>query len=1430
MSSKSMLASKKEPVAIVGMGCRSPGGVHSPSEMWDLLRNKKDAWREFAEPRFSSDGLYHPNADRSGTVSTKGGFLVDEDPRLFDHAFFGMTGLEVETMDRSQRKLLEVVYEAFENAGESWESVSGSKTGLFIGNFSLDHWIVQARDWDFSRPYATTGAATSILANRISYIFNLQGPSLAIDTACSSSMYAIHLVVNGIRNGDCDSAIVAASNWLVDPSLQIALNKLGALSPTSRCHTFDASADGYARGEGFAALFLKGLTELTGDNGTVTRPSAAGQEAVIRKAYEDAGDLSFSDTTYFECHGTGTPVGDPIEVSAVGNVFASTRSGAPEDRLRIGSVKTNLGHTEGASAIAAVMKVVLSLEAEEIPPSFGVEMLNPNINFDAAQVEVVRELTPWPKGKTRRASINSFGFGGANGHCIIDHVNEVMPTYVKIYRAPEVNGHGLNEPAANDLNDAHKSKKPRNMHKANRGVRQRVLLPFSAHNKHSLKSNIGTLSTVISQWPLADIAYTMGCRRSKLGQRSYRVVDKTNIDEGLRLSKSVFAAPAQPAQVGFVFTGQGAQWHSTGAGLFEYRVFQASIEFLDYVLGHVLSTPHSWTLQDILSGNCDENFVQTPEISQVACTAIQIGMVDLLVSWPVRPVGVSGHSSGEIAAAYASGRITAAEAITAAYFRGHAVSRNSTNGAMLAVSLGPKEAAEYLIEYEGVEIAAINSPGSYWHGIHDGRTESPFLSLESWHSALKAAGFSGAEITLEDYPSPDNTTTTMMSVLAGHALGPNKSINDGSGSKKAPGIDLVYDDEEATPLLLQVVQKEIESRGLLPRLIPFNEAQDRVRKRARVIAFLSGKSLLLVPDDIHFRAFQHIAQNAASLVCLTSCGIVKGRDPDGTITAGLLRTIGSENPITRYLSIDIDAEKFNTNEPELVQCILDQESAIQQGYIDETEARTEDREFVWQNGCLYVSRVVQDPGFQGYSEVTQIPGTCGTSRTRLGSDPSCGELWRPLPPDWVDVKVVAVGLNWKDVGLTSGRFDGSNLSSEYTGIIAAIGSAVTDLAVGDHVYGTRKGHFGNFIRQKAETTHRLQTGDNLVEMATMPLVYMTAVYAFENLAHLQRGQTVLIQSATGGLGLAAIQLARAKGAEVFATVGTTDKAKFLVDKMKFIEGRYAVCVNKGLLGHIIDVGRIDVTDAKAIGLELFQMGATFSSFDLSLLLDSDSSLGRKLLQTVDKHYRNGSIGPIRPFRAIDVSELDQALLEFSTGTASIVTCMDPAALAAKKREEEGAGIPSTTVPRWYRDGRVSHVMRAFDDARRHFSDADTDQATDDGGGKSTVARLRWQYNQAIKAGPEGVANTADFVKRAITSTVAEMLFIDPLGVNPSKSVAGHGVDSLIAAELRNWFHQAFGINISMLELLDARTSISELSESIASAAVKTGVDVTAAQN
>ena len=546
-------------------------------------------------------------------------------------------------------------------------------------------------------------------------------------------MYALHLAVTAIRAGDCDSAIVASANWIADPGVQIALDKLGALSASSRCHTFDARAEGYARGEGFGAIYLKRPSlamadkspiramirgtaiNSNGRTGGITRPSARGQEVVIREAYRNAGDLPFSDTSYFECHGTGTYVGDPIEVTAVGRVFAPERSA--EDPLLVGSVKSNVGHGEGASALASVMKVVLSLENGAIPPVFNLETRNPNIDFEGAKVQPVTEVTPWPTNRLQRASINSFGYGGANGHCIIDHVNNVLPDYVApgIFKSKAngtINGHTNGHQTGESLQHRPIVESPRLTTTTNAATRQLVLLPLSAHNEYSLKLNVDALSQVIDKSSLADVVYTFGARRSRFAQRSFCIVDKGDVIQSLVIHRKPVRAPLQTSNLGFIFTGQGAQWHAMGAELFEYRVFRTAIKYLDYVLGALPNTP-SWSLYSILSGDCDAALIQTAEVSQAACTAVQIGLVDLLASWSVRPSGVAGHSSGEIAAAYASGRITAAEAIVAAYLRGQAVSRNEQKGAMLAVGLGPDQVAKYLEGREAeVKLAAINSQGS----------------------------------------------------------------------------------------------------------------------------------------------------------------------------------------------------------------------------------------------------------------------------------------------------------------------------------------------------------------------------------------------------------------------------------------------------------------------------------------------------------------------------------------------------------------------------------------------------------------------------------------------------------------------------------------------------------------------------------------------
>ncbi|KAK2760578.1 polyketide synthase [Colletotrichum kahawae] len=2632
-----------EPVAIVGMGCRWAGGIRDTSGLWEFLINKRSGYQDWAEPRFSAKGFYHPNPERPGTTAAKGGYVVTDDPRLFDPAFFGISGLEAETMDPSQRKLLEVIYEAFESDGDTWESVNGTRTGVYVADISYDNAYAQTRDWEYARPHATTGVCHNILSNRINYIFNLLGPSVTLDSACTSALYALHFAIQAIRDGDCDSAIVATANWIMDPAMQIAMDKLGALSGTSMSHAFDASADGYARGEGFAAIYLKkpdaairdgspiralvrgSAIGANGRSSGITHPSGIAQEGIVRKAYVNAGNLPPSETIFLECHGTCTRVGDPLEVEAAGKIFGPGRSDAEEDRLLIGSVKTNLGYTEGAAALAGILKAVLALEEGFIPPSIGVKTLNPRIDVDKAKAKVVTEVIPWPEGKLRRASVTSAGFGGSIGHCIIDHVNVVYPDYVKPGIRGKIlsNGNGVtNGSTKNGIssgtsngsshvnglngtngtngtngnshtngsngtsgsekngvkNGTHKTPslhspiltKPKATRKADAATRQLVLLPFSAHNETSLNANIAALSSVTNRHSLADIAYTLSARRSKLGQRTFRIVNKEDVTTGLQVPSPKFSSnPSEAPRLGFVFTGQGAQWHAMGAQLFEYAAFRVVIEHLDSVVASLPGGSPSWTLADILSGRCDADRVNAPEVSQPICTAVQVGLVDLLATWGVRPSGVVGHSSGEMAAAYAAGYITAAEAITIAYYRGVAVSRNKSKGAMLAVGAGRDEAAEFLKGREqDIKIAAINSPGSvtlsgeleavqqlaatlteksvfnrllktggnayhshhmaalgsqyqdlleggmkhletlklrekqhryapvpwtssvapdktieanssywrvnlespvrfseavvkllepedldigalveigphpalkspldqiaksigkkiphvgslkrgedsrisvlqlagslfgvngeidlvavnatddhepgtlahgvmakdlppyqytygpvsyyegraskefrlrsvprhdligskvsgnaklrpqfrnvlrlkdlpwlehhrllpdvvfpaagymtmamvassqiheespdalpiaghslrnvdiktalkipedqhgievmlslemtdqatareptwasfsvssvardsdqwtehctgqvriniaeavnademsissadesravdsrawyktfssiglgygpafqalsdmraapdkglvsaklglkttsgtvkggessypihaasldamiqlglvvchngqtdrattafvpthvselhvragkdlhesdwgtaiahgefrglrsayiqlqlqgpagglmidvknlrctsyalqdrssdaeqakafsspftrmvykpdfralsnrqartlfppppenaalvplldrleilaalvavdiaaghyvawikrlvegsqkdaivkaknlsplqrqealedayqsagdtieaqslrrlqdnledllhnrktgdeilaegglladfydkslfltgvrpqltslfdlishtnpnlrilelkggkgdtarvvlaalsstkglkryqdytvtdisdtalqqarsqladhgsvefsildmeqdpleqgyqpaaydliiasqavhtassitkaldnirkllrpggklvlveatesrnsawvgliggaqagFWHAVPDGRSNGPFLSNAEWDTALRASGFSGGEIVLDDYPHPSTHSTVIISTLVEPV--PAK-FNAGPQT-----IQLLHGDEGVTPLLNRLASM-LERRGLSVKTTPIDAAVTDVPSNARVVAFLTGKNLLLDADQHRLDIFKYLAHHKSTMVWLTSSGMAQGRSPDGAVASGLLRTISTEAPTGRFFSVDVDADNFNVGDEddldELVRVLADYEQNLQQPSDPES---FEDREFDWHGGRLWVSRLSPEPELDGYSDVFVTPATRGAKmlpfdgqgpvRAAFETPGILSSLYfrpdtelrrQPLARDWIEIKVAAVGLNWKDLVLCTGRFDGNNLSSEYSGVVTAAGAG-SGFNTGDRVYGLGKGHFGNYARVPARLAQKAASGDHLTDLATLPVVFMTAVYAFEHLTRLRQGQKVLIQSASSGVGLGAIQLARAKGADVFAMAGSDDKIRFLIEAVGLkpshifkardaaaLERAISATDNRGFdiilstaqgdwlyettkalapLGHLIDIGRLDVNNARAIGLELFQKGASFSSFDLGHVVETAPELGGDLMRFVNEHLRAGRITAVRPLAPWDISQLDQALLNFSKGAhtgklvvtfqnptapvrmvpayptvsfdpeasyvitgglsglgrsiirwmadrgardivilsrrgaavpeaktlidslaqrgvrirplacdlsrldqvsdaikqtraerplkgivhcavsyqdisferlsldgwrdglaakvlgtrnlhdatkslpldffvmttsilsvlsfatqsaytasnnfqdqfaryrrrlglpataaqfglvndvghlstdnttlelmarnkvltmpeshflrllepaflphedvasdplaaATYVTYMDPAHMAAKGQQDMEAGIHSAAPPRWWGDGRVSHVMRGFYDALRHGWDKTAGGAAGSAeDGRSATAQTRRKFEDAVEAIVAAAPGTTErgelrekaqqFVTANISGTVATMLLLDESAINAARAVSEHGVDSLIAAELRSWFHIALGSKISMVDLLDPRTSINALAAKVVDAAIE----------
>jgi acyl transferase domain-containing protein/NADPH:quinone reductase-like Zn-dependent oxidoreductase/NADP-dependent 3-hydroxy acid dehydrogenase YdfG/acyl carrier protein len=2136
----------------------------------------------------------------------------------------------------------------------------------------------------------------------------------------------------------------------------------------------------------------------------------------------------------------------------------------------VGSVKTNLGHLEGACALPGILKVVAAIEQGEIPPTLGFQTPNPRIDFQTAKARVTTSVELWPKNKLKRASVTSAGFGGTNGHCVIDHVHNVLPSYLKPgilgQRVQEMTGtngdshvngtNGVSNGYANGTgghsNAAHGDtgingtngtngtngipalsnhhspviNMPAMVRKADAATRKLVVLPFSAHHRTSLEGNIDVLSQDLRHHSLADLAYTLAAKRSRFTQRAYCIVDKDSVAEtGLRQETDIqiFSSP-QHVSAGFIFTGQGAQWHAMGEGLFEYAVFRDSISYLDTILS-MLPERVTWKLPNILRGNCEKDLIQTPAVSQSVCTAVQIGLVDLLASWGVRPSGVAGHSSGEMAAAYASGRITAAEAITVAYYRGYVVSLNKHKGAMLAVGFGTERAVEYIRQagLEGqVRVAAINSfdsvtisgdaepveelsakltreavfnrlvrtsglayhshhmlplgseyeekvnagmrrlkelgvdtenakypvvpwvssvtpeksttqvSASYWranlespvrftdavsklldvpdlnigalieigphpalksplgqivkslgksiphvpslkrnedaqrsmldcigtlfalnvdvnlvavnavdgqlldgqrqleHGctgidlppykytygpikyhesrlskeyrlrstprhdllgskvpgttklrpqwrnmlrlkdlpwlddhrvpphvlhpgaahivmamvaaehaykefpdalpiygltmrnvsikktlvvpeddygieivlgmeLEDGATAkspgwtrfsiasvvrdanqwtehcsgqikvevAPFeqappidttmdgraVDAQTWYTRFADMGlqfgpsfqgysdiradpakniasaklalnttagmFPGGESPYPIHPAsldlvirlglmacnggqaetasvqlpihfgqmrfnrgrlegrkwatgisrgelrglrgayaqlqmldeegnvmldvdnmrftslnneqdssatgdsaskpywspfarlvwrPDLRTLSknqlneaLVSIpgragqfsqlcnifdLAGHAnpdlrilevnassdagahravlqtlvgancikrysefvvadvsqeqltfvrestsdfrdvsysildlnrnpseqgfqlgfydivlwsspvhsseawehlrslirpgghlvqIGTTVKASDCRGLESA-GFKLIGDivgpDYQSTvtlhvlsapqqlehlhnkvvhflhgangaPSLLHQLARAIEQHGVTSQTSLLDDVQNVLSPNSHVVVFLDGENLLFGADQHRLGLFQHLAANTASMLWLTSCGLVKGRNPDGSFVSGLLRTLGSENPAGDFLSIDIDAEGFKVKESELdelLRSLVDQELSLQAKTLNGGESPV-NRDLVWQDGCMWVSRIVPDADLLGYDETTvddrdiklmplgnvtpiraafKTPGVL----TSLYFRPYT-ELLQPLPRDWIEVRVQAVGLNWKDLGLCSGRFDQNNLSNEYVGVVSSVGSAVTNVKVGDRVYGMGKGHFGNYTRVPAALAQQLPNGLDAMEAATMPLVYMTAVYAFEHITRVKEGSKVLIQSGSGGLGLAAIQLARSKGADVYVTAGTPEKTRFLIDSMSIapdhiyssrrladlprmatatLNGGFDVILSssqgdmlyesiKALapLGHLVDVGRLDVTNSRSVSLELFQKSASFTSFDLGLVIERNVELGGELMAAVSEHFRAGHISPIRPYHASDISQLDQALLKFSKGThigkmiisyqnpqsmlrthqsvprahfdqearyilvgglsslgrsiirwmasrgardlviwsrrglnnmaseaeslieemaaqgvrvqpvacdvsnreqvlrgvqeansqgtlrgvfnfavsyqdisfdkmteekfhkgmaakvfgtkhlheatanlpldffvmtsslgtvyafptqstylgannfldyfaryrrrcglpattvslgfindlgaltqdavtvnlfvrakgqtvtgsqvlralepafvsnpntehhylghgqdplsaANIVTGIDPAVLVNMKRAEDKTST-SGAVPRWYHDPRVSLMLRALDDGWRHrnVDGSDKGVASSNGADESPTVQLRRQFDTSIrKLGSDQdkgeVMKTVALVTEAIRAMVAGMLFIDPSAVKAAKTVVDHGIDSLLAAEFRSWLNGAFGKNMSMLDLMDARTSIDAMAQAIVQEAI-----------
>jgi len=440
-----------EPIAIVGSACRFPGSSTSPSKLWNLLKNPHDVLSEFPPERLRLSNFYNENGEHHGQTNVGNkSYILQEDCRLFDAAFFRINPKEAEAIDPQQRILLETVYESLESAAWSLQSIEGSSTAVFVGCMTSDYNDILNRDPEFLPTYTATGLARSILSNRISYVFDLRGPSVTLDTACSSSLVALQQAVQSLRNGDSSQAIVAGTTLLLDSSMYIAESKLHMLSPDARSRMWDKDANGYARGEGCASIIVKPLSKAIADNDHIeciirevgvnsdgrtdgiTMPSATAQAALIRQTYKRAGlDIFNERCQYFECHGTGTPIGDPLEARAIHEAFFSGKSGAPaSEPLYCGSIKTVIGHLEGCAGLAGILKASLALQHKTIPPNMHFHELNPQIEPYYGDLRVPTSALPWPTtcGKPLRASVNSFGFGGTNAHAILERYEPSQAT------------------------------------------------------------------------------------------------------------------------------------------------------------------------------------------------------------------------------------------------------------------------------------------------------------------------------------------------------------------------------------------------------------------------------------------------------------------------------------------------------------------------------------------------------------------------------------------------------------------------------------------------------------------------------------------------------------------------------------------------------------------------------------------------------------------------------------------------------------------------------------------------------------------------------------------------------------------------------------------------------------------------------------------
>jgi acyl transferase domain-containing protein len=696
-------------IAIVGIGCRYPDFVNNPEKLWTFLSQNGDGVREVPESRWDLDKYYDPNPEAPGKMYVKRASFLHDDPFTFDPAFFGMSPREAQTLDPQQRLLLETSYEAFQDAGIPMKQWQRRKVGVFVGGFMMDNQFLRVSEKGLPHinSHTPVSGSLTLLSNRISHAFDFCGPSISIDTACSSSLVAIHLACESLLSGNAELALAGGVNVMLGPQASILMCKGKFLARDGRSKAFFDHADGYGRGEGAGMVLLKRLDQAIADQDDIyavieatavnqdghtegiSLPSQDSQKAVIREAVAKAG-IQAKEIDYVEAHGTGTKAGDPLELGAIGTLYGKPK----EQPLYVGSIKTNLGHTEAAAGVSGLIKVALMLKNGRILPHLNLGKLNENIPFEELNVRIplAGQESAYQGIRPRKAAVNSFGYGGTNAHAILSRYEAVA--------------------------------QPKSVNREDTGP---CLIQLSARTPQALQQQARDMEAWLQahpDTPLSSLAQHLNHKRDR---HEYLQLFHPHTTKEFHKQLKSFEVDMGPSpatrspKVAWIFTGMGPQWWGMGQQLYRKEpVFREQVEQCDTLFREAAGFS---VLEELLKSEAESRITRN-YLAQAANFFVQMGLSALWQSWDLRPDAIVGHSVGEVAAAVVAGALSLEQGIRLIYHRGCILEEIAGKGTLLAAGISLEEAEELLPSFPGVETATINSPQS--------------VALAGTHEALKA--------------------------------------------------------------------------------------------------------------------------------------------------------------------------------------------------------------------------------------------------------------------------------------------------------------------------------------------------------------------------------------------------------------------------------------------------------------------------------------------------------------------------------------------------------------------------------------------------------------------------------------------------------------------------------------------------------------------